>query len=112
MEEEFDNAIDIDEQTENLKNKSLKTPSNNRWRFLFDFNTSCFCKVRNHSLVLFTISPKSPDHAMQRLNSSITILQKRKWRGIYSPPTMAPEHNAQAKISLCFYLCGIHDYVN
>ena len=33
MEEEFDNAIDIDEQTENLKNISLKTPSNNRWRF-------------------------------------------------------------------------------
>jgi len=33
MEEDFDNVIDIDEQTENLKNKSLKTPSNNRWRF-------------------------------------------------------------------------------
>jgi hypothetical protein len=33
MKEEFDNAIDIDEQTENLKNKSLKMPSSNRWRF-------------------------------------------------------------------------------
>ena len=50
MKEEFDNAIDIDEQTEILKNKSLKMPSSNRWRFLFDFNTNCFCKVMNHSL--------------------------------------------------------------
>ena len=85
MEEEFDNAIDIDEQTENLKNISLKTPSNNRWRFLFDFNTSCFCKVRNHSPVLFTISQKLPDFSMKMLNSFITVFPKKENGGEYTP---------------------------
>lgn len=123
MEEEFDNAIDIDEQTENLKNISLKTPSNNRWRFLFDFNTSCFCKVRNHSPVLFTISQKLPDFSMKMLNSFITVFPKKENGGEYTPrlrwpqsimpkPKLSVSATDTQVVSPCiFIICEIHDYV-
>lgn len=104
MEVEFDNAIDIDKQIENLKNKSLKTPSNNRWRFLFDFNTRCFCKVRNYSPVLFTISPKLPDSSMKILNSSNTVFPKKKKGGEYIPRLRWPQSIMLKPKSPCAFI--------